>query len=358
MAKKQGLHINKEDLFNLINEYIGCTDWLCEDKVINPANNAHRIKIKKESMNFCIDVFYRSDNTITVKEYSADGSGEESKQLVEYIKENIPFNNVPHGEFSSFISIEQMDLLIEYLSSIPGVSLADKSDNGSNGIIYKFTSDIGDNITLTYYTTTCRMRFQGIFLKLSAEIKCFLSPISSIHDQKGTLAICGHKMIIDSVIAKNLPKSHPNLKDLQQDLIHDSVSQLICKPITKDYSVWAFSILKGLEARIKEIFQHNSVTIYDKQGFSIYDSVNRKNIPLFKKNLGKFELDTSIISITHGDTINVLGECYDYLNKNRNYLFHTKQIGASRVLNTPDEAETIIYDVMKLFEESYNKLGY
>lgn len=358
MAKKQGLHINKDDLFNLINEFMSCTDWLSEDKVINPANNAHRIKVKNESKNCCIDVFYRSDNTITVKEYSADGNGAESKQLVEYINENTPFNNVPHGEFSSIIVKEQMDLLIEYLSSIDGVSLVDTIDNGSNGLIYRYTSDIGDNITLTYYVTTCRMRFQGIFLKLSAEIKCFLSPISSIHDQKGTLAICGHEMIIKDVIEKNLPKSYANLMDLQKDLIHDSVSQLICKPITKDYSVWAFSILKGLEARIKEIFQRNNVTIYDKDGFSIYDRIQGKKVPIFKKNSGKFELDTSIIPITHGDTINVLENCYDYFNKNRHCLFHTKQIGASYVLNTPDKAEIIIYDVMKLFEESYNTLGY
>lgn len=358
MAKKQGLHINQEDLYRLIQEYVGDVNCFVNDEVINPVNNAHRITVKKETITFSIDVFYKKDNTLSLMEYRADGNGDESKQLIDYIKDNCPFSNMPHGEFSSFISNENMDFLIDYLSSIKGVSLIEKTDNGSNGMIYQFTSDIGDNITLTYYTTTSRMRFQGIFLKLSSEVKCFLSPISTIHSQRGTLAIYGHQMMIANVISKNMPFSYTKLNTLQQELIHDSVSQMICKPITKEYSVWAFSILKGLEARIKEIFHHNRVTIYDKHGFSKHDNTSSKYVPLFKKNRGKFELDTSLVSITDGNTITVLGDCYDYFNKNRNCLFHTKQIGASRVLATPSEAELIINNVINLFEDSYNKLGY
>lgn len=356
MAKKQGLHINKEDLYRLIQEYVGNIDCIVKEELINPVNNAYRISVKKESIIFCLDAFYRKDNTISLMEYCSDGNGDESKHLVDYIKVNSPYNNVPHGEFSSFISCEHMNLLIEYLSSIEGVALIDKIDNGSNGMIYKFTSDIGDNITLTYYVTTCRMKFQGVFLRLSSEVKCFLSPISSIHSQKGTLAIKGHQLMIDNVISKNMSQSYQKLNTLQQDLIHDSVSQMICKPITKEYSVMVFSILKGLEARIKEIFQHNGVTIYDKHGFT--KNVSKQFVPLFKKSVGKYQLDTSIVSITDGNTVAVLGDCYDYLNKNRNCLFHTKQLGASRVLGTPDEAKIIIFDVMNLFEDSYNKLGY
>lgn len=202
------------------------------------------------------------------------------------------------------------------------------------------------------------MRFQGCFLKLSTEIKCFISPISNIEGQKGLLVTCEKQKLIDDMINKYLANSYNNLDVLQQNLIHDSVSQMICKPITKDYSVWVFSILKGLEARIKEIFQHNNITLYEKQGFCIYDRNASSKKYLFTKQNNKFQLDSSIVSINDVNTINVLGKCYDYLNKNRNSLFHTKQIGASRVLNSSNNAEKIIYEVMNLFEESYSKLGY
>jgi hypothetical protein len=358
MANKQGLHVNKEELLNLIYEYVGDNDCVIDDVVINPVNNAHRISIKKDIFVFCIDVFYRMDNTISLKEYCADGNGEESKLLVAYIKENCTYKDIPHGEFSTIINNEHMDLLIEYLSLLEGVTLINKINNGTNGMIYKFSSDIGDNITLTYYNTTCRMKFQGVFLKLSAEVKCFLSPISTIQGQKSSLAISGHQMMIDNLINKFLPQAYANLNILQQNLIHDSVSQLVCRPITKEYSVWVFSILKGLEARIKEIFQRNSIVIYDKLGFKMYNNITSSYAPIFNKTGQNYHIDSSITSITDGNTVAVLDDCYDFFAKNRNCLFHTKQIGASRILATSSEAESIIYNVMKLFEESYIKLSY
>ena len=64
------------------------------------------------------------------------------------------------------------------------------------------------------------------------------------------------------------------------------------------------------------------------------------------------------VPISDANTLNVLSECYDYFNKNRHQIFHTKQMGATKILSTPNEAEKIIYEVLKLFEDSYNILNY
>ena len=45
------------------------------------------LRLKKNNIYFYIDIFYRKDNTITVKDYSAKGDGGESKKLAEYIFE-------------------------------------------------------------------------------------------------------------------------------------------------------------------------------------------------------------------------------------------------------------------------------
>ena len=54
-----------------------------------------------------------------------------------------------------------------------------------NSNVYTFLNDIGDKITLTYYSTTSRMRFQGMMLQLCAEVKCFIAPLGHIiYDKK------------------------------------------------------------------------------------------------------------------------------------------------------------------------------
>lgn len=357
MARKKGLHITKEGLYSLIQELIGAEDWLLDEKLINPANNCYRYAIKHDEGNFYVDVFYRTDRTITVNPYVASGNGEKSKELCTYIEENAPYKEIPQGEFLVEISNEYMNLLIDYLKEVDGVSLINEFDNGINGKGYTFLSDIGDKITLTYYSTTGRMRFQGMMLQLCAEVKCFIAPLGHIYVEKTDTGTVEND--IYSVIEKFMPNSYSNLSVLQQDLIHDSVAQIVCKPVTRDFSVWTFSILKGLESRIKDIFAHESIIIYDKQGFSIFDKKEQKKKGLFFQNRnGKYVVNTSIVSINDGNTLNMLSDLYDYFNRNRNCLFHTRQFGATKTLGSEAEAIYIIQNVMRLFENSYNVLGY
>ena len=77
-----------------------------------------------------------------------------------------------------------------------------------------------------------------------------------------------------------------------------------------------------------------------------------KNIFLF--NDGKHVVDTSIVSINDVNTLNALSDCYTFICKNRNTLFHIKQtIVGTRTLDTPEEAESIIYDACEIIEKSY-----
>lgn len=305
---KRGFFISEKNLYELIYEYIGNETCIKDNQLIDGGNHRHRIGIIKEEKLFHIDVFYRNDNTKTLMEYSGDGQREESKSLVEYIKANIPNPNVPRGQFSAKISNEHMDALVDYLTSIDNVELKYTEDKGINGTIYKFASDVGDNITLTYYATTSRLMFQGTFLILATEVKCFLEPISKNVEQITLDNISKNEKYIEQIIKNNLRNSYDNLNELQQDLIYSSIAQMVYKTPAKDYSVWGFSILKGLEHRIKEVLGKNGVTVYDKKGFTIRkrnitDSSKTDFMPVFiKNNLGKFVVNTSIVPI-HGKRI-------------------------------------------------------
>ena len=123
------------------------------------------------------------------------------------------------------------------------------------------------------------------------------------------------------------------------------------KPKLKDYGVISFPALKALEGRIKQILKNNRVEIYTDF------SVDKK--PLFIKNVsGEYILNSSLGLIIDGNTTKILGNCYNYYNKYRHTLFHTRQSldSTTRILSITI-AEEIIYNVCELLENSYNILG-
>jgi hypothetical protein len=277
---------------------------------------------------------------------------EHGNKLIDFVYENLEFKNVCRKTFICFINDEVFNMLNTYLSGIPGVSCEVNENKGSNGHLLKYVSEIGDNINLTYWQSKSKLMFQGYVMRLYAEIECFLAGLSVKSEYIEDA--CNHAVdssVIDSVVKRQFPNSYEKLHELFKDLIFDSFSLCLQKPILRDYGVISFPALKALEGRIKQIFKNNGIEIDNK--FS-YD---RK--PLFITNAyGEYILDASLIPITDGNTINILGNCYDYFHKYRHTLFHTRQSLdlTTRILSIAI-AEEIIYHVCELFEKSYNVLG-
>lgn len=353
--KGKKLHIAKEDLFDLIRQYLNAEDinkCIKSEIVKNTATNQTRYEFQNEDILFEIDIYYRKDKTITLFPLGNKDSLEHGNKLVDFVYENLEFKNVCRKTFTCLINEKDFSMLIAYLSELEGVSCEINEDKGANGHFFKYISEIGDEINLTYWQSKCKLMFQGYAMKLHAEIECLLAGLSVASEySEDTCNKVVDLKIIDTLVKKQCPNSYCKLHDLFKDLLSDSLSLCLQKPQLKDYAVVSFPALKALEGRIKLILKNNGIEA------DMQFSYQRK--PLFITDInGVYLLDTGLVSITDGNTITILGSCYDYYHKYRHTLFHTRQSldVTTRILSI-NFAEEIIYKVCELIDNSYNILG-
>lgn len=357
MAKKKGLHISKERLEEIINMYGAIREIAC----INNANGQFRYTIENADGIFKMNVFFRKDNTITCNVQGTDEEKSIGSKLVDIIYESEQEKNIRSGTFTCKISKDNLEGLIEYLKEKEGVSLIRDEEKGDNGHVYKFLDEVGDSITLTYYNNAT-MLFQGYLMQLHTEVKCYLNSYEYVKteiDMQTGNEIDERENNVQLLIKKYLPNSYDKLNDYLKDQLYDSLNLVVIHNEMRDYSSWTFQGLKALEGRIKEIFAFEGIAIDDKRGFRKKISSNRL-VPIFNFNevSKKHSLNSRVVNISDADTVSVLGEAYTFLNKHRSELFHTKQVMAgTRQIDTPEEAEAIIFEICKIIEDSYNKLG-
>lgn len=360
MAKNRGLHISKDRLHTLIQQ----NGTIRKSDCVNEVNQQFKYEIEMKGCSVELSIYFRKDNTISCVAQGSGKCGELSKELVSYIKENADFNNISSGTFTCELPKDKFKMLIDYLASLEGVKIISNEEKGNNGQIVQFISDIGDKITLTFWETKSKMLFQGYLMLLHVEVKSFISAYSyvktefdNIEEEKKS----EKAKKVDEIINKIMPCSYNKLEPLLQDLIHDSVVQLVARNELRDYSAWAFPVLKALEGRTKQILLFEGVRVNDKIGFKFNvsnDPVNKEYKNIFLHNRTNHLVDTSIIPITDGNTLNALSDCYSYLCKQRNPNFHVSQVlRFTRKLEKTEDAENIIYDVCKIIEKSYVLLG-
>lgn len=358
MAKKKGLHITKEQL----EEIISMNGDILGVECINKGNGQYRYTIESSEGTFNMNVFFRKDNTITCNVQGTDREKCIGSKLVDLIYEKENVKDIQSGTFTCKISKENMESLIGYLKSLAGVKLIKDEDKGVNGHIYKFLDEIGDSITLTYYNNS-KMRFQGYLMQLHTEVKCYLSVYEYVKtevDKQTTEEMSGRESKVTSLIRKYLPNSYDNLNEYLKDQLYDSLNLIVIHNEMRDYSSWTFHGLKALEGRIKQIFAAEGILIDDKIGFR-KKNASKKLVPMFSFDevSHRYIINSGVVNITDIDTVSVLCEAYTYLNKNRSEIFHTKQVmSGTRQIETPEEAESIIFEVCRIIENSYNKLVY
>lgn len=357
MAKKKGLHISKERL----EEIIGMYGDIREIECINQVNGHFKYSIENANGIFKMNVFFRKDHTITCNVQGTDEEKSIGNKLVDIIYESEEKNNIRSGTFTCKISKENMEGLIGYLKEKEGVDLIKDEDKADNGHVYKFLDEVGDSITLTYYNNST-MLFQGYLMQLHTEVKCYLSAYEYVKTEiveQVEREITGRENDVQFLIKKYLPHSYDKLNDYLKDQLYDSLNLIVIHNEMRDYTSWTFQGLKALEGRIKEIFAFERIFIDDKRGFRWKISSNRW-VPVFNFDeiSKKHNLNTGVINISDADTVSVLCDAYTFLNKHRSEIFHTKQIMAgTRRIDTPEEAEAIIFEICKIIEDSYQKLG-
>lgn len=365
MAKNKGLHLSKTMVEDIMEEFGNIVNQ--EQK--NPSNNRIRYYIEKEGKAFYIDIFFRKDCTLTVFPMPSGDNKELSEELVHIIKSNDNYQGVTSGTFTCSCDFKRFLALKNYLSQLEGVTKIKDEDKGPNGHVIQFISEIGDKITLTFYQSTGKILYQGHLMNLYLEVKSFMSPLAGnieteIIDARGIVKKDKNKEI-DKYINTYVPTAYNGFNDTIQGFIRDTFRMIITNDEFSEYSSWTFPILKVLEYRIKQMLGFKEIYLDDKKGFQYRNLEYRKNMNpkhkwkyIFLKKDIHYTLDRKLSGKFSQDEADCLLECYNFFNRNRHTLFHTKQeILGTRVLKTKEEAKMIIFDTCNLLENSCIKWG-
>ena len=361
MASKKGLHISKSELYRQLELFARNTDDAFSSETIvttelNPQTHQNRLTFTVGAHSITMDLYFRTDKTITIVPMGDDVSKNFGKQFKELIANDL---EAPiQGNFTCKIDKGIFDKLKEYLCNKEGVNASPEENKGPNGLITRFNSDIGDNMTLTYYETTKTLRYQGMIMNLHMEVKTFLTSFVNeyIPTELSKSRFAHIDDEVDLLVKTHLCTSFASLDKLLQDHLQDALKHVALRISFNDYSSWAYPALKALEGRIRQIFDFEGVSLPCKTNFVIDDSVGNKE-PLFEMRNGKYYLK-GIVGITNGKAESNLNDCYDFFVKNRHELFHTLQaLQFSRRLETPESADSIVFEVCRLIEKSYVELG-
>lgn len=355
MGKYSKLLISKAQVEDAINEFGNLNNSsFCFEKprIINAATGQTRYKIKLPNNEFEIDCYFRSDNKTTIMPLGTEAG----KELADYIVDSLEYSEIECGSFSINTSETTFNNLINYLSGIDGVEIVKNQDSG-NEILRQFLSDIGDKVTLTYYKSTNNLHFQGKFFKLYAEVKCFLNPVvgvdNGVYIKSMDLKVDG----VELLVKNSIPLAYDKIGNYYKDYLYDSFVHIKNKLKCKDYSTWTFPALKGLEAFIKKLFLVSGVILNDKNGFKLKNPNTKKLEPIFLKmnSSNSFYLNSNLVNIKDKNMETALLETYEYYNKHRHVLFHTKQLEVTtKKIKSSSDAESIVYKVCDLFQKHHN----
>ncbi len=345
VAKNKGVFINREEIRKLIIE-AGEKQWQeFEASELVKTGNPYRCNIVADGKKAILDFYYNNDGTTTIM---ATGSNLEISTVIKtLIEESCTYRNNSEGKTYSFkkLSSEWAIKLIEYLTTLVGESVAhEKIDKQPIHDVYKFTSKIGDSLTVNVYENGT-ITLQGKPAYLYGEAIALLSYCDkvSVDDIVDTINSFHNVDVkiedVRSEMKVLLPCSYGKIDDMILKLLSPSISLRRVKMPLEDYSCYAFSALRALEGYIKYLFGLKSITIGHNFG-GIFD---------------KGALTEGIsLKVADANYQSELERLYGYLAGNRHVFFHTEQVLiGTDILENKQEADEIVNNVLNLIETSY-----
>ena len=345
MAKTKSIFIDRKIIKELIVE-IGNTNWSEFDASDLVQNGVpYRCNIIANGKNATLDFYYKGDGSTTI---TPTGKNMEISSVIKaLLEEKWVYTNNSDSKTYSFRKLpeEWSTKLVEYLSSLASENIVHNKIN-QNPVhdAYKFTSSIGDTLTVNLYETGT-VTIQGKPAYLYGEAISLLSycesvTVDDIVDTVNNFHNVDIKISdVRAEMSTLLPCSYGNIDDMILKLLSPSISLRKIKMPQEDYSCYAFPALRAVEGYIKYMFSLKSITI----GYTFGG--------IFDKGIL-----TSNISAQIEDTVlqAELERLYAYLINNRHVIFHAEQILiGTRVLKEKQEADGIVNDVLNLIETSY-----
>ncbi|WP_164914340.1 RNase LS family HEPN domain-containing protein [Aminipila luticellarii] len=273
------------------------------------------------------------------------GASTNYKEIAKADDRTYAFKNLP---------FEWGSALVEYLTTLVSKPVSHKKVNKQPAHgkaekqpayeIYKFTSDIGEPLSVRLYQSGT-IDLQGKPSYLQGEAIYFLSYCDdvSVDDMVGAINRFHDVNIktedVRSEMETLLPRSYGKLDDMVLKLLSPSISLRTVKKLEEEYSYYAFPALRALEGYMKYLFGIKGIHI----GYNFLE--------VFDKELMR---ESTALKIADENYQKELERLYHYLMNSRHVVFYKKQllIGTTMLKDKP-EADEIVNNVLNLIETSY-----
>lgn len=275
------------------------------------------------------------------------GIGDGAKPISEN-SNGVVANNIKYDDFTQII-----ELLKEDFDDL------NKSEPEEIPYGEKFTLTINNptkqRLAISYYKSKNKLSIQGKKEDLFNRLSLYIVELLAV-DEIPSFLNTVHNLNVDTDVVQSefssyFPNSYNLIPSEMNKYLHQAVYNL---HIMGNMYVTNFLVepaIRPLEAILKIALLDHEIPIR-KDGME-YDSFF-----VFKNENGKYMLKDEYIKASHSIRfLDYLSECYAYLHDNRHTLFHWDNpkaaIDTTRILNTVEEAHTIIKDSVNLIDKYY-----
>lgn len=298
-----------------------------------------------------LDIYQRSDGQTTLKTIEVDDAY--AIKLKDAIESRGYKTTSAQKQFTMFVGEDWIKKTVRYLSDLCNGHV-EKHENQEH-IRYVFVSEIGDKLTLHTYSNH-KILVQGKPLYLYNEFLSYVSysPKVEMNDiVSATNAFVDTNTDVDEArtrMSEMMPVAYAGKVDpVIWKLFSPSVTLIGVEKKLEDYSCFTFPALRALEAYLKYLFSEKDIVIDETNNFG---SAFTKNADGKMVVIHKYAAD-----IADADYVEALEEVYNYFRANRHVIFHVNQILiATKVIESKQEATSIINEVAALIESTYKKI--
>ena len=294
-----------------------------------------------------LNIYYTKDGNTTL--LTSTGKNHSlSEKIATHIVNECEYKNVPGKSlYLKKITDQEFDDLLEFLK---GYEV--KFEEGSvipHGKQLKVISQYGDYLYINKYDSGS-FQVQGTSKIAKAwviEGLTNLLPYKEVIDiQLKSLDVVVTTDEVINELQQVLPSAYSFLGETLVAITSPAIALKSINIELKDYTVFVFPALKGLESYIKKLFLTNGITI-TRDGFNEYFQVS-----------SKVKLTEESKKIINNHTvIKAIEDSYAYFKKQRHGLFHVDgTIETARLIESKKESEDILEDIFNVMEKTYSNI--
>lgn len=304
----------------------------------------HEYTIIKTGQNKALlHVYYLASGLITFN-YKVGQNVELSKSLANHLASKCLKTKFVQKPLSlNSLSVKDWEFLIEYLSS--AYQFIVKPETVPHGVRYQVSGQKLQPVYLTRYNTG-KFLMQGKALEIYGIVASLLCEL--VQDKNEVIAAQLSAYSLDDITLQSLdeelghmmPASYKFIGETLRAIISPSLAFVKLNVDLPDYSGFVYPVLRGLEGYVKLLLL--------RHGYSTeYAGFDDKFVKGALKSGVKAKINCA-------DTVYAIETSFDLYTKHRHGLFHVDaNPETSRLIETKEEAVTLIYEVLGLIERTY-----